>query len=107
MPWGATTRAASEESYYSEDGASYVNWTGRDILIRARIQYGFVCGDPNGDESCNLGDAGYIINYIFYDGPDPDPMDAGDANADGGVNLGDSGYIINYIFYNGPEPVCP
>ena len=64
----------------------------------------YICGDANGDGSINLGDAGYIINYIFYDGPAPDPIESGDANSDGSVNLADAGYLINYIFYDGPEP---
>ena len=63
-------------------------------------------GDANNDGGCNLGDAGYIINYIFYDGPAPVCAQEGDANADGGVNLGDAGFIINYIFYDGPSPTC-
>ena len=65
------------------------------------------CGDANGDGMVNLGDAGYIINYIFADGPAPDPIESGDANCDGAVNLGDTGYIINYIFFDGPPPCCP
>lgn len=64
-------------------------------------------GDANNDGGCNLGDAGYIVNWIFYDGPDPVCMQEGDANGDGGVNLGDAGYIVNWIFYDGPAPVCP
>ena len=64
-------------------------------------------GDANNDGGCNLGDAGYIINYIFYDGPESVCMEEGDANSDGGVNLGDAGFIINYIFYDGPAPACP
>ena len=28
-------------------------------------------GDANSDGRVNLGDAGFIINYIFYDGPSP------------------------------------
>ena len=67
----------------------------------------FICGDANGDGSVNLGDAGYIINYIFYDGPDPDPIEAGDANYDESTNLADAGYLINYIFYYSSPPVCP
>lgn len=65
-----------------------------------------VAGDANGDGGCNLGDAGFIINYIFYDGPAAVCSAEGDANADGGVNLGDAGFIINYIFYDGPSPTC-
>ena len=67
----------------------------------------YVCGDANGDGGVNLADASFIVNYIFYDGPTPDPIEAGDANGDGGLNMADAGYIINYIFYDGPDPVCP
>ncbi|MFC1525043.1 dockerin type I repeat-containing protein, partial [Planctomycetota bacterium] len=65
-----------------------------------------VPGDANGDGGVNLGDAGYIINWIFYNGPEPDCMFAADANGDGGVNLGDAGYLVNWIFYGGPDPVA-
>ena len=70
----------------------------------------YLCGDPNGDEAVNLGDASFIINYIFYDGPEPDPLCAGDCNGDETTNLADASYIINYIFYEGPLPLetcCP
>ena len=63
-------------------------------------------GDANGDSSVNLGDAGFIINYIFYEGPAPEPLVLGDANCDQATNLGDAGFIINYVFYDGPEPGC-
>ena len=66
----------------------------------------YVCGDANGDISLNLADAAFIINYIFNDGPTPDPMNSGDANGDTDVNMADASYIINYIFYDGPDPIC-
>lgn len=76
--------------------------------IRGQIENNlFACGDANGDGGVNLGDAGFVINYVFFDGSAPDPLEAGDANADGSVNLGDAGYVINFIFYDGPGPVCP
>ena len=67
----------------------------------------FVCGDANGDETVNIGDAVYLINYIFKNGPAPDPLAAGDGNCDGTVNVGDAVYLINYIFKGGPDPCCP
>jgi hypothetical protein len=110
VPWGSTTRPASGESYFSEDGTSYANWTNRDILIRARIRYGFKCGDANGDDQVNVGDAVFLISYIFKGGPGPDPLCAGDANGDGDVNVGDAVFLINYVFKGGmppAEPCCP
>jgi len=68
---------------------------------------GYMCGDATGDEIVNVGDAVYIVNYIFKGGAAPNPVDAGDANGDGVVNVGDAVYIINYIFKGGAEPICP
>lgn len=67
----------------------------------------YVCGDANGDGTVNIGDAVYIINFIFKGGPAPSPLDAGDANCDHARNVGDAVYIINYIFKGGPAPCCP
>lgn len=69
----------------------------------------YTCGDANGDETINLGDATFIINYVFNDGTSPQPIQKADANCDGTVNLGDAGYYVSYIFFDGPEPCadCP
>jgi len=65
------------------------------------------CGDADGDKVVNIGDAVYLINYIFKGGPAPEPLGSGDANCDTIVNIGDAVYLINYIFKGGPEPCCP
>ena len=64
----------------------------------------FVKGDANGDRLVTIGDAVYIINYVFRSGPPPSPAVAGDANCDGPINVGDAVYLINYIFRGGPAP---
>ncbi len=66
----------------------------------------FVCGDANGDGNVNVGDAVFLINYVFKGGQAPDPIEAGDANGDGDVNVGDAAYIVFYVFRGGPPPVC-
>ncbi|MEZ5359331.1 MAG: C10 family peptidase [Candidatus Zixiibacteriota bacterium] len=63
-------------------------------------------GDANGDQTVNVGDAVYLINFIFNSGPAPNPLIAGDANCDSTVNVGDAVYLITYIFRNGPPPGC-
>jgi hypothetical protein len=68
--------------------------------------FAYICGDANGDQSVNVADAVYLVNYIFKGGPAPDPVEAGDANLDEQVNIGDAVYLINFIFRGGPEP-CP
>lgn len=68
----------------------------------------YLDGDANADAQVNLGDAVYIINYVFKDGPGPYPLEAsGDANCDDAVNIADGVYIIAYIFKDGSAPVCP
>jgi hypothetical protein len=64
-------------------------------------------GDANNDGAVNVGDAVYIINYVFQGGPPPIPHTtcSGDANGDCNTDVGDAVYIINYVFKNGPPPV--
>ncbi len=64
------------------------------------------CGDANGDGSVNVGDAVFLINYVFKDGPAPDPVCEGNANGDSDTNVGDAVYLINYVFKSGPSPVA-
>ena len=62
-------------------------------------------GDANKDGSVNVGDAVYIINYVFKGGPKPVIPNWGDTNADCAINAGDAVYIINYVFKGGPAPI--
>jgi uncharacterized protein (TIGR02145 family) len=70
----------------------------------------YVCGDTNSDETVNVSDAVYLINYVFVFGsPAPDPLCIGDANFDSDVNVSDAVYLINYVFVFGspaPDPNC-
>lgn len=78
--------------------------------IRADVSLveAYVCGDANGDEIVNIGDAVFIINYVFKGGSAvPYPIMSGDANCDDGVNVGDGVYLINYVFKGGDPPCCP
>jgi len=62
-------------------------------------------GDINYDYTVNVGDATYVVNYIFKGGPAPKPyFVSGDANCDGQVNIADAVYVINYIFKGGTAP---
>ncbi len=66
--------------------------------------YHYKNGDANRDATLNVGDAVFVVNYIFKGGPAPNPLLAGDANCDRTVNIGDAVYVINYIFKSGPAP---
>lgn len=69
----------------------------------------FICGDANGDELVNIGDAVFLVSYIFRGGQAPDPIESANTNCDGDVNIGDAVYLINHIFKGGPAPCanCP
>ncbi|MCP4569561.1 MAG: hypothetical protein GY841_18445 [FCB group bacterium] len=75
--------------------------------VKIYLNYTYLCGDANRDYSLNVGDAVYIINYVFKGGPTPEPLESGDANCDDAVNVGDAVYMINFVFKDGPAPCCP
>lgn len=86
------------------------------IGITAGVDYGVEAGfihashvdhgDPNSDGMTDLGDAIYLLNYLFRYGPGPCPLESGDNDCDGSVNLGDIIYLLNYLFRDGPPPTC-
>jgi hypothetical protein len=64
----------------------------------------YQAGDANGDGKLTVGDAVYIVAWIFRGGPMPPHQTAADANCDGAFNVGDAVYIVNYIFRGGKAP---
>ena len=65
-----------------------------------------IAGDANHDGAANVGDAVFLINYVFKGGPEPFYLNEGDANFDCAANVGDAVYLINYVFKGGPGPQC-
>jgi hypothetical protein len=61
-------------------------------------------GDANADGKIDSGDAVYLINYSFRDGPAPDPLWTGDVDCNWIVDSADIVYLINYLFRGGPPP---
>jgi hypothetical protein len=66
----------------------------------------FLCGNPNGDNDVNVGDAVFMINHVFREGPPPDPWQLGDANCDGTLDVGDIVFLVAAAFRFGPQPEC-
>jgi hypothetical protein len=108
--WAPGTSWVVGEDYYwrvrADDGYEAGEWseTASFVVVAA-----YLCGDANGDEQANVGDAVFLINYVFKSGAAPDPLEAGNANCDSDVNVGDAVYLINYVFKSGAEPceACP
>jgi hypothetical protein len=65
----------------------------------------FTRGDANGDGLITVSDVVWLVNYLYREGPAPDPMAAGDINSDSQINVGDIVYLVNYLFHGGPPPV--
>lgn len=63
-------------------------------------------GDANANGVVDLGDAIYLLNFMFKNGYDPCPLEAGDVNCNSIVDLGDVIYLLNFLFKGGPGPIC-
>ncbi|MDD4053042.1 MAG: dockerin type I repeat-containing protein, partial [candidate division Zixibacteria bacterium] len=106
--WRIPGSLTAGEDYYwrvcADDKYERSDWS---ALASFTVTGDFMCGDANGDGKINVGDAVFIISYIFRSGPPPEPFSAGDANGDSKINIGDAVYIVTYVFRGGPAPVCP
>jgi hypothetical protein len=68
------------------------------VFILMNRTYPYEQGDANRDDTINIGDAIFLIAYIFNGGPAPIPVAAGDANGDGSTDVGDAVYLIAHVF---------
>jgi hypothetical protein len=74
------------------------------ILDWFGISKSFTRGDVNKDGEVNVTDVVYLINYLFKNGPEPQPWESGDVNCDNEVSVSDVVYLIFYLFREGPPP---
>ena len=75
-----------------EDATKEIELTPTDVEPRPR----FIRSDANDDGRTDYTDGIWVINDLFYDGPDTACPAAADANSDGMVDLADALYIIRY-----------
>jgi hypothetical protein len=61
-------------------------------------------GDLNEDGVVDIADLIFVINYLFIDGPAPDPLALGDPNGDCIIDVADIVFVINHLFVYGPAP---
>jgi hypothetical protein len=90
-------------------GIVYTCWN-EPYIQAAYFDIGPYCcnvpGDANNDGAVNVGDAVFMINYVFKKGDPPSCTPEADCNNDCALNVGDAVYLINYVFKNGAPPVC-
>lgn len=89
----------------SSDGSMYVTVTKQNYLpFQQQAEVSFACGDANQDGLVDVGDLVYLINYLYKNGPAPDPEQLGDVNLDSSVDISDVVYLINYLYKAGSAP---
>jgi hypothetical protein len=99
------TDSLKTDTYYWKVRA-YDNWGASCWSDESQSFCVFLYGDANTSGTVEPGDVVYLINYLFRNGPSPDPYASGDSNCDGEVGPGDVVYLINYLFRGGPPPSC-
>jgi hypothetical protein len=95
------TFLADSAGFFCTKDSSEISVYDRGVLS---VQY--IRGDPNKDGWIDIIDVVYLINYLYLNGPAPDPLWLGDASCDGIVDIADVVYLINYLFVSGPPPSC-
>ncbi len=82
-----------------------------DLLYRKLVKYdlGGMCGDVNVSGRVDIGDAVYMVNYIFASGPAPRDRSLGDVNCNNRTDVSDIVSLINFFFASGFAPCtfCP
>jgi len=75
------------------------------------LLFSFLCGNIDGDAglTITIEDLVYLVQYMFVNGPDPNPIEAADVDCSGTLDIGDLVYMVGYMFTGGPEPCasCP
>ncbi len=105
------TDAAGQATLYPNPlaaGQVQATVTAHNFLpFQGSMEVGAKAGDLTGDGEVDLGDAIFLLNYLYRSGPAPDPLSSGDMNSDGDVEMGDIIYLINYLYRDGPPPGTP
>jgi hypothetical protein len=76
-------------------------------LVSTHVYQQFVVGDVTGDGVVDISDLGFLVDYLFNNGPAPDPTARGDVDCSGNVDVADLTLMVDYLFLNTPAPHCP
>ncbi len=60
--------------------------------------------DITGDGVFDISDIMVLLNYLFKNGPAPNPLQNANVNCDGTINVSDVVCLMNYVYRGGPPP---
>jgi hypothetical protein len=64
-------------------------------------------GETNDDEQIDIGDAVYLLNFLFQSGEPLVCRSSGDVNDDGFLDVSDAVYVLQFQFTGGEAPPAP
>ena len=95
-----------------EDYLTFRVWDGavESELATVTLRYSrrpFVRGNVNDDGAVDVGDAIYLLAFLFSMGSPPFIPESGDVNADGAIDIADPIALLHYLFADGNPPPAP
>ena len=100
-PWSTWVWSTLTESYTP-------TWDGPHCFTIGCCNHDGIRGDVNYDMSLNVADLTYLVDYLFFNGPDPPCMKEAAADGSDGIGVHTLTYLVDYLFFGGSPPVpCP
>ncbi len=85
----------------SHDDFMFSNFTSPRSFVLSPTAVAFICGDVDRSGVVTVSDVVNLINFIFFGGAAPNPLQTADVDCSGIVTISDVVYLINYIFGGG------
>lgn len=77
------------------------------FVIVGKFDAPFLRGDATQDDSINITDAVFSLNFLFAGGAKPRCLDAADSNDDGKLDITDPIWLLAHLFLGGEKPAAP
>ncbi|MEW6050155.1 MAG: S8 family serine peptidase [Candidatus Zixiibacteriota bacterium] len=74
------------------------------LLSSSVVQHQVMAGNVDGQGGIDISDLTYLVEYLFFGGAAPIPMESGDLDCSGAVDISDLTYMVEYLFFGGPDP---